>query len=184
MLAGRIPGKACSFVKMRPCGFAKRTDMSAVALIWILLLLFSWGEFQHNRREMALLKIDDAYIAYRGAARLAGASQICEAFSGGRTLGCATGRVGGGEARGWRRETAGCAVSLRAKRSNLGSRGNGDCFASLAMTQRGHRAPALLRKTEMRPRRATGAIFPVDISDGRGESSKEGQFNRSGGLHL
>jgi hypothetical protein len=43
------------------------------------------------------------------------------------------------------------AVSLRAKRSNLGSRGNGDCFASLAMTQRGHRAPSLLRKTEMRP---------------------------------
>jgi len=28
--------------------------------------------------------------------------------------------------------------------------GNGDCFASLAMTQRGHRAPALPRKTEMR----------------------------------
>ena len=75
------------------------------------------------------------------------ASQICEAFCGGRTFGSATGRVGGGEARGWKNR----AVSLRAKRSNLGSLGNGDCFASLAMTQRGHRASALLRKTEMRP---------------------------------
>jgi len=85
----------------------------------------------------------------------------------------ATGRVGSGSggleagAAGWRRERrvgggsggleAGAAgwktraVSLRAKRSNLGSRGKGDCFASLAMTQRGHRAPSLLRKTEMRP---------------------------------
>jgi len=45
--------------------------MSAVILIWILLLLFSYGEFQHNRGEMALLKINDAYITYRGAARRA-----------------------------------------------------------------------------------------------------------------
>jgi len=99
-----------------------------------------------------------------------GASQICEAFSGGRTFLSATGRVGGREARGWRRGAEGWkirAVSLRAKRSNLGSRGNGDCFASLAMTQRGYGPPALLRKTQMHPfpRPASGdtLIDPADL---------------------
>ena len=101
-----------------------------------------------------------------------GASWICGGFSGGWTFLSATGRVGGREAMGWRRGVEGWktrAVSLRAKRSNLGSRGNGDCFASLAMTQRGYRPPALLRKTEMRPsetptQRRSGVLRPSAIT--------------------